>query len=482
MADPVQVLPCDIISVILLFLLSPHPGIEEYDALFNCSLVNWAFNQEASKLLYLHITFHRSLSSSFNLRDNGLLEGKTAWNSALLPQYAPFVRHLKINGVMSERHPPKNQFPEALLNAVKSFVNLSSVTFTTKGGYIETFTEPLRLLPELSSLDAVNVGGDWLDEKRAHLLTELKRLRKVSIISPSRAMLDLLPGWLKELKDDLMELHLLNDCGSITPGVLSTIIRSLHNIRSFSMGLSFSITDHDLFNAISQLSCLEDLGVYYYYQQMIPWDGPSVPSLRFLTVTIKDHPFSAQMFESLSKWIQRIIYPRTLPRPRVESLRISEDNCFYARNDIFKFDSLVYHLAAKHANSLRVLDMPTMFISVRALKVLFEQCGELEELSFSSGKNLLTQFREQAHSLTKLHTVGLYVRHAKWRDISIDEVESMYASVPSLRSLAINGEKWDGFWTSSEVDGGKFTFQIKPRKKRPFAYAVITTNNTQIFL
>jgi len=114
-----------------------------------------------------------------------------------------------IKGTMMTRHPPKNCFPEALQNAIKTWTNLCSIRFTTMESYDKLFTEPLRLLRDISSLHTVHLGGTWLDEERVPILVELERLKNVSIVSPSRAMLSSLPGWLRKLEENLIQLHLL---------------------------------------------------------------------------------------------------------------------------------------------------------------------------------------------------------------------------------------------------------------------------------
>ncbi|KAK7447033.1 hypothetical protein VKT23_014246 [Stygiomarasmius scandens] len=388
----------------------------------------------------------------------------SSWTSALLPRYAPYVKYLQVSGTMMTRHPPKNCFPEALQNAIKTWTNLCSIRFTTTESYGKLFTEPLRLLRDFSSLHTIHLGGAWLDDEQVPILVELERLKSVTIVSPSRAMLSSLPGWLRKLEENLIQLHLLDDCGSVTPGVLRSFVPHLRNVRSFSLGLSYSITDQDLFDAISELPCIEDLGVFYYYQQKLPAKSPKLPHLRSLTVTLKSRPTSAQNAEALSKWIRLIISPashdKTSSRKGIEILRINEERLYYDKS--LKFDSLVYHLTAKHASSLRVLDIQGMFISVRALKVLFEKCTALEVLTFSSGKNLLMQFEELAHKLPRLHTVGLVVEHTQFRLDPSEEASRIFRNVPSLKRLSVDRRTWDGFWVN-DIEGREPVLKIIAR-------------------
>jgi hypothetical protein len=50
----------------------------------------------------------------------------------------------------------------------------------------------------------------------------------------------------------------------VTPGVLRPFIPLLANVTAFSFGLSYSITDDDLFDFLGQLPCLETVQLQHY--------------------------------------------------------------------------------------------------------------------------------------------------------------------------------------------------------------------------
>lgn len=52
------------------------------------------------------------------------------------------------------------------------------------------------------------VNTSCTNENNAPILTQITGLSKLSIHSPTRAILDLLPDWLRRLSDSLTELHL----------------------------------------------------------------------------------------------------------------------------------------------------------------------------------------------------------------------------------------------------------------------------------
>jgi len=57
-------------------------------------------------------------------------------------------------------------------------------------------------------LQELAVNASCTNENNAPILAQISGLSKLSIYSPTRAILDLLPGWLRRLSDSLTELHL----------------------------------------------------------------------------------------------------------------------------------------------------------------------------------------------------------------------------------------------------------------------------------
>jgi hypothetical protein len=55
------------------------------------------------------------------------------------------------------------------------------------------------------------------------------------------------------------------NCGSVTPGVLRFLVPCLGSIRSFSLGLSYSLEDGHVLEFLSQLPLLENLTLRYYW-------------------------------------------------------------------------------------------------------------------------------------------------------------------------------------------------------------------------
>jgi len=68
---------------------------------------------------------------------------------------------------------------------------------------------PCRLVRhDTPYLQEIAVNASCTNENNAPILAQISGLSKLSIYSPTRAILDLLPGWLRRLSDSLRELHL----------------------------------------------------------------------------------------------------------------------------------------------------------------------------------------------------------------------------------------------------------------------------------
>lgn len=59
------------------------------------------------------------------------------------------------------------------------------------------------------------------------------------------------------------------NCGSITPGVLKSILPPLkREVQKISLGLSYSLTDEDVFTFLHQLPNLKGVELTYYWVRL----------------------------------------------------------------------------------------------------------------------------------------------------------------------------------------------------------------------
>ena len=148
---------------------------------------------------------------------------------------------------------------------------------------------PLSMLEEfvleLVGIDTIvciaTAGDGTIPTPLVIQLMGIKNLQSLTIRSPSRGVLDVLPFTLISLEDRLQELHLQvnlihsvfllaqlcdkGNCGSITPGVLRDLSPPLLGIKAFTLGLSYSLTDSDVASFLTPLTKLETLSLYYYH-------------------------------------------------------------------------------------------------------------------------------------------------------------------------------------------------------------------------
>jgi len=60
--------------------------------------------------------------------------------------------------------------------------------------------------------------------------------------------------------------NIQDNCGSVTPGVLKVIVPHLEErLEAFTLGLSYSLTNDDVFTFLGQLKYLKTLQLRYYW-------------------------------------------------------------------------------------------------------------------------------------------------------------------------------------------------------------------------
>jgi len=111
-------------------------------------------------------------------------------------------------GFISPRPPPRNTLPETIANAVVKFVNLNRVIFTPVTFHENLFAQTLHILPDLRSLTDLTVNQSCTGGGLVQKLVEVTGLKKLTLFNPGRAILELLPDWLRRLSPTLTELHL----------------------------------------------------------------------------------------------------------------------------------------------------------------------------------------------------------------------------------------------------------------------------------
>ncbi|OSD03857.1 hypothetical protein PYCCODRAFT_1365235 [Trametes coccinea BRFM310] len=407
---------------------------DDYKSLFACSLVNRTFKEAAATYLYRKVTYAPPFSNVLDLRRRDDIEGGF-FASARLPHNAPLVRRLEVGGYLSGRPPPVNRFPAQLKSAVECWRHLQIVVFAPKQYPDHLFADILPLLSRLPLLRSIAVNGACADEQLSNSLVQILQLESLTIESPTRAILQRLPEWLERLVGTLRSLRLTHSCGSVTPGVLRSYIPHVQSVTTFALGLSYSLTDTDVFTFWQDLPSLHTID-YRYYLQLRPSIAPRLPRLRHLTVryssiTTKDYA------DRLCRWVRRVVAQSPL-----QTLRLRCEN--HVCGPAVSFDPLIEHLSTKHSAELRVLDMSDCFVGKRMLQTLCRACIYLEEMALSVSTEALDVFLTEAISLKRLHTASFNIRHRKHRlNISQEFAQTLIKSAPRLRRITIDGMSFE---------------------------------------
>ncbi|KAJ3997477.1 hypothetical protein F5050DRAFT_1806777 [Lentinula boryana] len=335
------------------------------NALFCCSLASRELSQVAGRVLY------RSVELNFRAKKNLYqTDAESSWTNqkgklafhddeADLNEYglpaAPhpllsaldlkslnatytYVQNLHITGYLSTLPPgPTNQLPALLADAIHLFsrgyqAKLQSLRFTPESCHPQTFVQSLEVLSKLSEYFLGSTVPQPLcelhlnhhafdDENKTRLLAQVRGLKKLTFENSTRVLLQALvgndkegnetsnKGWLCSLQKDLIELHFTNNCGSITPGVLNSFIPYLPHLECFTLGISYSLADKDVFTALAKLNKLKSVGVRWYLQLNSP--PPSV--------FIEEWPLPA--LKVLNVWYSSRSLQAALPRGIVRSNR-----------------------------------------------------------------------------------------------------------------------------------------------------------------
>ncbi|EMD32726.1 hypothetical protein CERSUDRAFT_118467 [Gelatoporia subvermispora B] len=436
---------------------------EDYPSLCNCALVNHVFHDAAAKLLYRQVIYSPAPSRVLDLRRREEFVGGI-YTSSRLTHNAPHVLALEVSGYLSSRPIHITKLAENLLNGIRSWPNLQTVNFTPKQYDENLFTDVLPLLRECASLRYLTVGPACINTALVPALMQIEGLESLTIHSPTRILLEHLPEWLGQLSRTLHAFYLKDNCGSVTPGVLRSLAPGLQRIRAFGLGLSYSLTDDDVFAFLNQLPRLTTLELRYYLQFKPPTTRAHLPSLRSLAVI---HTFMPTREDAayLIKWLRRILHSAQLA-----TLRLLCEDDFPECGANVSVDGLLAHLGARHAESLRVLRMDAAFVGRRELAALCARCEGLEEVGVAVSADVLYALPEMVKSLARLRvlTVNTRNRRQSRAQAGIEQMQAFFDhGSENLRQVVVNGVSWEGKWTTTHKGVARFVVEESPPPRVP---------------
>ncbi|KAF9649725.1 hypothetical protein BDM02DRAFT_3094307 [Thelephora ganbajun] len=364
---------------------------KDLSSLYACALVDRNSNRAASAVLYRNIVLTPPWTTGLRLQKaQKYPRSINILHSATLPHYATYVKTVEIWGHRSSRGTRINLLANSLIAAIPVWRNLVAMSIDPRQAPEGLFVEPLRLLQNSPNLRTLRVDAICTDAISAPVLSEITGLGSLTVIDPNRALLDLLPDWLSRLSDTLRELRLLDNCGSITPGVLQMIQPLAAQLRSFGLGLSYSLEDGHIFEFLSHLPHLQDLQLRYYWQMKQPTTVPRITTLRKFVVNNR-HVCFRNHVTYLSKWVRRIT-----SHSRLEHLEFAIDNFEYFRGPYLNYGGLVEHISHKHGRTIRVLRLMHGYIDSATVALLCQKCPNLEDASLGVNICTLVGFTELA--------------------------------------------------------------------------------------
>ncbi|KAG5643186.1 hypothetical protein DXG03_001390 [Asterophora parasitica] len=318
-------------------------------------------------------------------------EGPSMLASACISRHAPLVVELVITGFISTRIPPLYIFCDTLASAIEKFTNLSKITLCPSTFHETFLAKSLEILPSLTHLRDLTVNSSCMGSETVPLLVQINQLCKLTLHSPGRLILNALPEWLERLSPTLIGLHLKDNCGSITPGVLNSFVPHIReHLRELTLGLSYSLTDDDVFTALTQIPNLERLQLLYYLQLSPPKTVLRLTRLRSFTFLVDTVPSTRSDALALCRWIKRIISNAPL-----EVLRLVCDDPSVTTAHV-PVDNIVDHLVTKHHTTLRVLDLAETYVGLEATRAILTRCVGLEELCLAARREVLVSMLVKA--------------------------------------------------------------------------------------
>jgi hypothetical protein len=102
-----------------------------------------------------------------------------------------------------------------MLGTIPLWINLTSIILQPIECRQQLFTEALRYLGNCSQLRRLAVNSALMDEVGAAILVRIIGLTSLTLVDPTRAILDLLVPWLSSLSPTLKNFN-LKVCGYVT--------------------------------------------------------------------------------------------------------------------------------------------------------------------------------------------------------------------------------------------------------------------------
>ncbi|TFK52830.1 hypothetical protein OE88DRAFT_1307590 [Heliocybe sulcata] len=118
--------------------------------------------------------------------------------------------------------------------------------------------------------DTVGQNTPQQERTNAELLMDIVPLVLDSLVihNPKTVLLSNLPAWLGKLQASgtLRNVSLIENAGPVTPALLSSLVPAFRaiDLQKLELGISYSLTDTNIFTALNELPQLQELTLAYY--------------------------------------------------------------------------------------------------------------------------------------------------------------------------------------------------------------------------
>lgn len=422
-------IPLELLIVIFDFVLNPS-----HLAAF--CLVNRAFNQFATPVLYRHIYIFPWYKYS-KLKVFSLF--RTLVES---PHLAAYIQTLEIRDFPKEIFTVNHSYLlGCCARAIRQCTNLRSCTWTKDGSISSELLESLLNCQQLRELE-INGNSAEYDPL---ILTQFQSLRKISLIMPSVHVLNVLPLWIKASGPTLRNLRIICRASThVTDGLLESLSPDLVELEHLSIigcpkvthkgiGALVSTNRSGLFAMdLKHLSLSFDMSAF----RTLCNRTQAFRRLHTVTLTV---PADTSMFD----WT-RDVYDLLSSAP----LEVFQLSSICALSDRQMASDFWQKMVTSHGSRLKHISFHRIQANLATLHIICSQCPRLEQLFVVAERRDLETLASSFSLARNLRTLHINYPLAR-NEAPMSPATAMQTALlislhcsPTLTSIGLNTQMW----------------------------------------
>lgn len=422
-------IPLELLIVIFDFVLNPS-----HLAAF--CLVNRAFNQFATPVLYRHIHIFPWYKYS-KLKVFSLF--RTLVES---PHLAAYIQMLEIRDFPKEIFTVNHSYLlGCCARAIRQCTNLRSCTWTKDGSISSELLESLLNCQQLRELE-INGNSAEYDPL---ILTQFQSLRKISLIMPSVHVLNVLPLWIKASGPTLRNLRIICRASTrVTDGLLESLSPDLVELEHLSIigcpkvthkgiGALVSTNRSGLFAMdLKHLSLSFDMSAF----RTLCNRTQAFRRLHTVTLTV---PADTSMFD----WT-RDVYDLLSSAP----LEVFQLSSMCALSDRQMASDFWQKMVTSHGSRLKHISFHRIQANLATLHIICSQCPRLEQLFVVAERRDLETLASSFSLARNLRTLHINYPLAR-NEAPMSPATAMQTALlislhcsPTLTSIGLNTQMW----------------------------------------